>query len=87
MKIVTLEFYSCNALKGFESKLPVSIEDAINFLNNIINEKCFFNLYLDINDDTRPYWQKTFSLQGCRNKQEAINFIKDIWPFVQSKKF
>ena len=82
MKIVTLEFYSCNALKGFESKKPISLEDAINFLNNIINEKCFFDLYLDINNDISSCWQKTFSLQGCRNKQEAIDFITDMWSFV-----
>ena len=61
---------------------PSSLDDAISFLERTISEPCFLDLYLDSNISDRPCYQKTFSIQGCESKQEAIQFVKDVWSFV-----
>lgn len=68
-----------------ELSVPVILTDALIFLDNVVPDKdAFFDVYLDVNDDDRPCWQKTFYLAGCVDKTEAINFINEIWPLVKA---
>jgi hypothetical protein len=61
-----------------EKKLT-DLESSVAFLNRAIPNKCFFDLYIDINDEDVPCWQESFVLQGCQNKQEVIDFITKLY--------
>jgi len=61
-----------------EKKLT-DLESSVAFLNRAIPEKCFFDLYIDVNDENVPCWQESFVLQGCQNKQEVIDFITKLY--------
>lgn len=82
MKIVTLEVYSCSMFNDVNIRQPTSLDDAIRFLERAISDPAFVDIYLDINNDQKPCYQKTFALCGCENKQDAIQFIKTVWSLI-----
>jgi len=61
-----------------EKKLT-DLESSVAFLNRAIPEKCFFDLYVDVNDEDIPCWQESFALQGCHNKQEALQLVTKLY--------
>ena len=77
MKIVTLELYLCG--ECVKEKKLTDLESSVAFLNRAIPNKCFFDLYIDINDEDIPCWQESFALQGCQNKQEAIHLVTQLY--------
>lgn len=81
--LISLEIY-CNSTKHInEIRQPKDLQDALDFVNRILPDgKTFFDIYLDKNDLSEFYWQKSFSLNGARRKQDAIEFIRDIWNLI-----
>jgi hypothetical protein len=82
--MIFLEIY-CNSTKHTNKiRQPKDLQDALDFIDRTLpsNEKIFFDIYLDKTNLNEFYWQKSFSLNGARRKQDAIEFVRDIWNLI-----
>jgi len=82
MKKIFLEIYSLNIKNNFDIRQPISLQDALDFVDRILPDPCFADVYLDVCDDGRACWQQSFSMIGVESRDEVRDFLESIWTLI-----